>query len=304
MSSWNELSEAECRRLVEMALAEDLGRSDQAGFDCTTSAIVDPTLPGKAAFVSREKGVVCGLKPAQIVVEEFPSDLQLDVLIDDGGSLEPGSQIAIIEGRAADILTAERTILNFMGRLSGISTLASQFVAKTHGTSARILDTRKTTPAWRHLEKYAVVCGGAHNHRIGLYDAMLIKDNHLAFAEEHVDNPIATAVARARNWIVENAQRLPHGTNTIVQIEVDRLDQLEQALNLPVDIILLDNMSPQLMARAVALRNERAPQIQLEASGGINLQTVERIAKTGVDRISAGAITHSAVNFDIGLDWL
>ena len=304
LTHWNELAEVECSRLVDLALAEDLGGSGTNGFDCTTLAIVDPSMPGRAAFVARNEGIVCGLKPAQMVIDKFPADLQLEIIIPDGSRVVPSSQIAIVQGQAADILTSERTILNFMGRLSGISTLANRFVKEVQGTRAKILDTRKTTPAWRHLEKYAVVCGGAHNHRIGLYDAILIKDNHLAFAAAHSDNPIETAVSRARTWIASNAARLPHGVETIVQIEVDRIEQLQKALALPVDIILLDNMSIDLLKQAVKLRDATNRNIQLEASGGVNLNTVRQIAGTGVDRISAGALTHSAVNFDIGLDWL
>ncbi len=299
---WTEEADKECRILVELALLEDTAGK----FDCTTDAIVDPQMPGAAAFVSRASGVVCGLKPAELVCELQSADLSLEILIVDGGTVQSGDVIAVLRGSAADILTIERTCLNFMGRLSSIASLATAFVAQTAGTSARIFDTRKTIPGWRHLEKYAVRCGGAQNHRIGLFDAILIKDNHLAFVANKIDHnrSMDWAVHRAREWIQRNLSQLPHGTATTVQVEVDRLDQLERCLMLDVDMVLLDNMSLDQMRQAVEMRNRINPAVQLEVSGGVNLQTVNAIAQTGVERISSGAITHSAVNFDIGLDWI
>ena len=193
-----------------------------------------------------------------------------------------------------------------MCRLSGISTLTKQFVEQAASPATAILDTRKTTPGWRRLEKYAVACGGGTNHRMGLYDAIMIKDNHLAFFRSQVSdekNTIPEAIAIARQWINDRAGSLPNGKETILQLEVDTLDQLTVALDTECDIVLLDNMNCDQLSQAVDMRNERAPKILLEASGGVNIDTINGIAATGVDRISIGALTHSAVNFDIGLDW-
>jgi nicotinate-nucleotide pyrophosphorylase (carboxylating) len=183
--------------------------------------------------------------------------------------------------------------------------LTRQYVDVIAGTAASVYDTRKTTPGFRRLEKYAVACGGGQNHRMGLFDAILIKDNHLAFFDNDTTrtDDIPQVIARARQWIDNNAIRLPFGRQTIVQIEVDTLEQLEVALETPCDIILLDNMSLDELRQGVELRNRLDPSIELEASGGVNLRTIRAIAETGVERISVGALTHSAVNFDIGLDW-
>ncbi|MEZ6094109.1 MAG: hypothetical protein R3C03_07690 [Pirellulaceae bacterium] len=187
-----------------------------------------------------------------------------------------------------------------------IATLTSRFARLIQGTNARLYDTRKTTPGWRRLEKYAVVCGGGHNHRMGLHDAILIKDNHLAMlqnANPNVEDIVGLALTRAKAWIVEHADELPFGTETRIQIEVDRLEQLDRALPHAPHMILLDNMKPDLLAEAVARRDQVNSAIELEASGGVNLDTIRAIAETGVERISVGAVTHSATNFDIGLDW-
>ncbi len=218
--------------------------------------------------------------------------------IADGSPVEKGTCAGIIEGPARGLLAAERILLNLLGRLSGIATLTRQYVAAVAGTKARIYDTRKTTPGWRRLEKYAVRCGGGSNHRSGLFDAVLIKDNHLALgARSAVGQPRyspAEAVARARQ--LNNAM--------IVEIEVDTLAQLDNVLPASPDIVLLDNMSPAELAAAVARRNACNPAVELEASGGVNLESVRKIAEAGVDRISVGALTHSAVALDFGLDWL
>ncbi len=211
-----------------------------------------------------------------------------------------------MSGPAHDILTMERTCLNFMCRLSGISTLTHRYVEEIAGTGAQVFDTRKTTPGWRRLEKYAVACGGGQNHRMGLYDAVMIKDNHLAFFRSQLKDPklaIPRSIELAREWISNHESGLPNGKDTIIQLEVDSLEQLEIGLQTDCNIILLDNMTPKMLTAAVALRNDTAPQILLEASGGVNLKTIRTIAETGVERISVGALTHSAVNFDIGLDW-
>jgi nicotinate-nucleotide pyrophosphorylase (carboxylating) len=192
------------------------------------------------------------------------------------------------------LLMMERTALNFLQRLSGIATLTARFVAEVAGTKAVILDTRKTTPGWRALEKYAVRCGGGTNHRFGLYDAVLIKDNHLAWLAEGGD-PIGRAVAAARAGA-------PKG-NKFIEVEVDTLEQLDRALEVGPDIILVDNLGPEKLAEAVRRRDAKAPGILLEASGGVTLETVRGLALTGVDRISVGALTHSAPALDIGLDF-
>jgi nicotinate-nucleotide pyrophosphorylase (carboxylating) len=192
--------------------------------------------------------------------------------------------------------------LNLLGRLSGIATLTREFVRRVEGTKARIYDTRKTTPGWRRLEKYAVRCGGGHNHRTGLFDAILIKDNHLAFAAGSDLSP-AVAVRAAREFVRQmDAEHLDKGM--LIEIEVDRLEQLGDVLAAAPDIVLLDNMATDQLRTAVAQRNEIAPGVELEASGGVSLDTVREIALTGVDRISAGSLTHSARCLDLALDWL
>ena len=254
--------------------------------------------------------MVCGVEIAKLAIATWAPSLDLEVEINDGESVEPKQKIAVMVGSAHDILTMERTCLNFMCRLSGISSLTKQYTKEVTGTSACVLDTRKTTPGWRRLEKYAVVCGGGKNHRMGLYDAIMIKDNHLAFYRtlvEDNDDTIPTSIGIARKWINDNQSRLPNGDQTILQLEVDSLEQLKIALTTDCDIILLDNMGCDKLSQAVEMRdkmlNGAAPKILLEASGGVNLSTIGKIAQTGVERISGGALTHSAINFDIGLDW-
>ena len=298
---------ADCVKLIDMALAEDIGAANlKDGRDCTTDSIVPGSVTASAAFVSRSSGVVCGVEVAKLVIDRHALTLKLDCHLNDGDPVEPGQTIAVISGPAAEILVLERTCLNFMCRLSGISSFTCQYVREIQGTNACVLDTRKTTPGWRRLEKYAVACGGGQNHRMGLYDAVMIKDNHLAFRRSQAENKsltIPNAIKVVRDWIDGNAESLPNGSQTILQLEVDNLDQLEIALETSVDIVLLDNMSNDQLTSAVALRNERAPKVLLEASGGVNLTTIAGIAATGVERISVGALTHSAANFDIGLDW-
>jgi nicotinate-nucleotide pyrophosphorylase (carboxylating) len=296
---WDAAVAEECRRLVRLAIAEDLG--DQ--HDWTTLALVPSGTTGRAAVVSRQPGVACGLRAAEIALHEM--DLQAEWLprATDGEGLSPGQSLGEIAGSARTLLAAERTLLNFIGRLSGIATLTRKFVDAAADSSARIYDTRKTTPGWRRLEKYAVACGGGHNHRLGLCDAILIKDNHLAFGAAAGERfSPAEAVAKAKAL---RGQFGPHDhrSQMLIEIEVDTLDQLDQVLPAGPDLVLLDNMPPELLAQAVARRAAAAPGVELEASGGVRLDTVAAIAATGVDRISAGAITHSAVWLDVGLDW-
>ncbi len=298
---------ADCLQLIKLALNEDIGASDiETGIDCTTDAIVPRATMASAMFVSRAAGIVCGIEVTKLAIHHFANSLSLEVAVEDGQPIEPQQIIATLSGPAHDILTMERTCLNFMCRLSGISSLTNQYVQQITGTSAKVYDTRKTTPGWRRLEKYAVACGGGENHRMGLYDAIMIKDNHLAFFQSMVEDRrtvIPRAIKLARQWIADHQARLPHGVATTIQLEVDTLDQLKAGLQTDCNLILLDNMKPETLSQAVELRNEIAPHIQLEASGGVNLETIESIAQTGVERISIGALTHSAVNFDIGLDW-
>ncbi len=226
--------------------------------------------------------------------------------MNDGDHVQPQQTIATLSGDAHLILVIERTCLNFVGRLSGVASLTRQFVDRVQGTRAEVFDTRKTTPGWRRLEKYAVACGGGQNHRMGLYDAVMIKDNHLAFFRSRVEDSADTiprALELARKWVARHANELPHGENTIVQIEVDTLEQLRIALPSKPDIVLLDNMTTDQLGQAVEIRNDMAPAVLLEASGGVNLDTIGKIAQTGVERVSVGALTHSAPNFDVGLDW-
>ncbi len=279
-----------CRKLVELALAEDLG---EAG-DRTSSALIPATQPGRAAFVARTPGVVAGSPAAVLVCAAVDPQLVLEVHVPDGTAFTGPTKLATISGPLRSLLIAERTALNFMQRLSGVASLTRKYVGAVAGTKAKILDTRKTTPGWRLLEKYAVRMGGGSNHRLGLYDGVLIKDNHLA----GLGDP-ATAVRRA----VELARAYPGNATQPVEVEVDTLEQLEQALAVRPEIVMLDNMAPELLRQAVARRDAVSPSTTLEASGGVNLTTVRAIAETGVDWISVGALTHSAPALDIALDY-
>ncbi len=305
--SLDEVTKIEALQLIDWTLNEDLGSSDPDDqLDVTTASTVPDNVKGSASFVSRQDGVVCGVAVSELVVKKINRGLNLEVVRRDGDSLASGDVIAVLSGNAQDILLAERTCLNFMGRLSGISSMTASFVQQVVGTSAKVLDTRKTTPGWRRLEKFSVKCGGGSNHRMGLYDAVLIKDNHLAMMDALTETPmreVGEAIDNARKWVSANADRLPNGSNTIIQIEVDRIDQFEKAIQHHPDIVLLDNMSNEQLASAVEIRNGKSPKVLLEASGGVNLDTIANIAKTGVDRISVGALTHSSINLDIGLDW-
>jgi nicotinate-nucleotide pyrophosphorylase (carboxylating) len=323
---WDHALEEECRRIVRLAIDEDLG---DVG-DLTSRALVPEDLPGRAAVVARRAGVVAGLPAAEVAARMIDPRLAWTPELRDGDAAEPGGRVAVLEGPAQAMLAAERIVLNVLGRLSGIATLTRKYVDAVAGTRARIYDTRKTTPGWRRLEKYAVRCGGGWNHRTGLYDAVLIKDNHLALGAEKGDSPHlperpatnlrsvpgfaqmgtvpffrtpAEAVANARRF-VESHLAEPVRGRTVIEIEVDTLDALAEVLPAGPDVVLLDNMSPEELAAAVALRDASGLAVQLEASGGVNLATVAAAAASGVDRISIGALTHSAPCLDVGLDWL
>jgi nicotinate-nucleotide pyrophosphorylase (carboxylating) len=279
------LSAAEIRAAVRSALAEDIG-----GGDATTLATVPANATAKAVMRAREPLVVAGIGFAETAFRELSPKIKIEKLSRDGQRIAAGKTLLEISGPARAILTAERTALNFVQRLSGVATLTAQFVEAVKETRAQILDTRKTTPGWRRFEKYAVTCGGGRNHRIGLFDMILIKDNHLAALQNEKPNAIAAAVKRAR-------RKFPR---LEIEVEADNLSQVEQAVNAGADFILLDNMSLEQLRQAVKIVGGRA---KTEASGGVNLKTVGAIAKTGVEFISAGALTHSVRAVDIGLDF-
>ncbi len=290
----------ELRKLVQFAIWEDL----QDGVDLTTLALVPEGISGRAQIVARQPGTACGIELIETMIRESESSLCCKSLVADGETFSKMQTLCELSGTVRDLLSLERTILNFLGRLCGIATLTQRFVNELNGCKARVYDTRKTTPGWRYLEKYAVHCGGGRNHRLGLYDAVLIKDNHLAFeldADGQRLSPSA-AVQKARSFLAAWPER--RKTNTIIEIEVDNLQQLADALTASPDIVLLDNMSLDDLKQAVQMRDAKAASVQLEASGGVSLVTIRNIAMTGVDRISVGALTHSATNLDLGLDWL
>jgi nicotinate-nucleotide pyrophosphorylase (carboxylating) len=276
--------------LIELAVREDL---DERG-DITTSSILPANATGSAEFVMRSPGVIAGLPVVRLLAERFGLASGYSEMAHDGVRADSGQTLARLTGSMHSILAMERTSLNFLQHLSGIATLTDRFVSEVKGTRASILDTRKTTPGWRMLEKYAVRCGGGENHRIGLWDAVLIKDNHLA-ALESSDDPIGTAIAFAR----------AHSPAAkFFEVEVDRLEQLDRALACGADIVLLDNLAAESLAEAVRRRDDSGATAKLEASGGITLATVAGVARAGVDRISVGALTHSAPALDIGLDYV
>ena len=305
--TWDDRLAADWRQLLGLALAEDLGdgRHVRAWDDVTTAALVASSAPGQTAIMARQVGIIAGLPAVEPTLHAIDPELAFHAVVKDGDQLDHGGEAGRIEGPAASILMAERLVLNLLGRLSGIATLARRYVDAVAGTGARIYDTRKTTPGWRRLEKYAVRCGGGYNHREALFSAVLIKDNHLALGARTLEactkfSP-AEAVRRARRWLEE---RRGSAADWIVEIEVDTYEQLEDVLPAGPDIVLLDNMSPPMLQEAVALRDRVAPDVELEASGGIDLGTVLAIAESGVERISVGALTHSAPSLDLGLDWL
>ena len=268
---------------VEAALAEDLGLQG----DITTNATVAASTRAEAVIAARKPGVIAGLQLAEAAFRALDPNVRFEAAVSDGASVEKASVAARISGNARALLTAERVALNYMGRLSGIATLTQQYVKAIQGTPAKIADTRKTTPGLRAFEKYAVRCGGGQNHRTGLFDAVLIKDNHIVAA-----GGIAEAVIAAR---------AAAGHMVKIEVEVDTLEQLDEVLQHKIDAVLLDNMSPDQLRAAV---KRVAGRCLTEASGGVNLETVRAIAESGVDMISVGALTHSASVLDLGLDFL
>jgi nicotinate-nucleotide pyrophosphorylase (carboxylating) len=298
---WDDALEHDCRTLAKLALAEDLNGQQ----DWTTLALVPADRTGSANIVAREAGVAAGIAAVPIILTEAKTKLHATPHVADGERFEKNAILAELQGNVRDLLTLERTLLNFLGRLMGIATLANRYTQEVAGTDARVYDTRKTTPGWRRLEKYAVHCGGASNHRTGLFDAVLIKDNHLAQRSGAMVGSPADAVAAVKEvrQFLQSPQGAALPTMLPIEIEVDSLTQLEAVLPAGPDIVLLDNMPPEQLRQAVELRNRLAPQVELEASGGVRLETLRQIAETGVERISAGALTHSACVLDIGLDW-
>lgn len=273
-------SKPDLDRLVATALEEDLG---EHGADVTTDAVVDPELMGEAIVIARQPGVLAGMNAAARVFELVRPPSEYHGLLADGARVQPGDEVARITGPLASILTAERTALNFLQRLSGIATLTRRYAdALAPYPAVKLLDTRKTTPGMRSLERAAVRAGGGHNHRDGLWDAILIKDNHVEAA-----GGVSAAIKRARR------ARMP------VEVEVDTLEQLQEALDAGAETILLDNMSPGLLRQSVEMTAGRA---RLEASGGMTLEGAVAAAKAGVDRISVGALTHSAPALDVSLE--
>jgi nicotinate-nucleotide pyrophosphorylase (carboxylating) len=286
------LNIAKALPIIKMAIEEDLGQGD------VTSRILfkDDDIT-KAYIISREEIVVCGMDITREVLKCYDEKLKLRVHLDDGKAAHVGSKIATIEGPLCSMLSAERVMLNFLQRLSGIATTTRKYVWAIQGTKAKIYDTRKTTPGWRILEKYAVRCGGGYNHRLGLYDGILIKDNHLAQLGRNFQPKLRKIICEARK--VKGAK--------FVAVEVDHVDdQLNYVLEIPgIDIVLLDNMGQWQLKHAVDMRNAMCGKNKkplLEASGNITLQSVSAIAQCGIDRIAVGAITHSANAVDIGLD--
>jgi nicotinate-nucleotide pyrophosphorylase (carboxylating) len=273
------------RKLLELAVDEDLG---PAG-DVTSAVTLAPGLSGAGTIVAKQDLVVCGLFAVRETFARLAPDARVELLVEDGRAVVKGTVVARVAGRSAPILGAERIALNFLQRLSGIATLTAKFVEAAKGTRARILDTRNTTPGWRALEKYAVACGGGKNHRFGLFDGILIKDNHVEAA-----GGVRAAIERAR----ANAPNFLK-----IEVEVGSLDQLKEALDCGPDLILLDNFDLEGLKTCVGMVKSSGKKIPLEASGGVTLARVAELAATGVDYLSAGALTHSAPAADLSLEF-
>lgn len=296
---FDDATAAAADHLIVLALAEDL----QDVGDLTCLALVDADETGAVQVTARQTGVLAGGPIAEAVFRQYDSTVNWQSQLADGEAFTAGTVVATVTGSLRSLLSGERTALNFLTHLCGIATLTRQYVDAVAATTAQILDTRKTHPGYRLLEKYAVRCGGGQNHRMGLYDGCMIKDNHLAgWSARHPGENIATAINQAREQLVT----LGHGSTEQpfpIEVEVDTLAQLRDVLVAEPEIVLLDNMPPEQLREAVEIRNQLAPRTQLEASGGVNLQTVREIAGTGVERISVGALTHSAIAVDLGFDW-
>ena len=274
------ISSEHVKSLIRLALSEDIGRGD-----CTTELLIDEDLTATAKVLIKQSARVAGLPVLRSVFQDLDGSVQVLALAEEGQDVDAKTTVCELRGRARSILTGERTALNFLGRLSGIATMTREAVQRLEDTKTRLLDTRKTTPGWRTLEKYAVRVGGGVNHRFGLDDMVLIKDNHISLAGD-----VVTAISRAR---------LGPGLSQKIEVEVDTLRQLQEALSTDVDLILLDNMDDDTMREAVRMTNGKVP---LEASGNMTMERLRSVAMTGVDYVSMGALTHSAVSVDVGLD--
>ena len=305
-------------RLLHIARDEDLGTGVDGG-DVTGQCFVPAYVRTTAHIVARKPATISGLACCKEILHTFECDADLDLIAADGDTVLAGAPLATISGRLRDILIAERTLLNMIGRLSGIATLTARFVAAAKsapGSRAAVLDTRKTTPGLRHLEKYAVRCGGGTCHRLGLYDAVLIKDNHIAGLDAGIRTDLGVTPDQFKMNLAQEVKRAvksardnaPKAGLQFIELEVDRLDQLDAILTAEggtacgVQIILLDNMSPDQLRQAVTMRDKSGVRVLLEASGGVNLDTIADIASTGIDRISVGGLTHQATSVDVGLD--
>jgi nicotinate-nucleotide pyrophosphorylase (carboxylating) len=276
-----QIMDSKVKHLIRLALSEDIGKGD-----LTSEALVGNDLSGKAVIVSKQEGILAGLEAAKLVFQVVDPKIIFRSLKQDGESIKKGDKIALILGRVKSILSAERTALNFLQRLSGIATLTAKYVEQIKGTKAKILDTRKTTPGLRILEKYAVKAGGGENHRMGLFDMILIKENHVKAA-----GGVSNAIKKARSKYRKKR----------IEVEVRNLNEVREAIQSVPDWIMLDNMKIQEMKKAVRMIRSAGPDIKIEASGGINLRNVRRIALAGVDFISVGALTHSAPALDLSL---
>lgn len=276
-----QLKELQYRDIIENALLEDFRK----GGDLTTDALIPENATGDTVLRAREQGVVAGLDASLYAFKILDKQVEFEYYKKDGDRVKSGDKIVKISGNVRAMLSAERTCLNLLGRLCGIATFTDTLVQEIKGTKAKVADTRKTTPGFRALEKYAVKVGGGMNHRFGLDDAVMIKDNHLAFS-----NSLTEAVNKVRNYV---------GHTVKIEVEVDTLDQLKELLKSPVDIVLLDNMSPEILKKAVEMIDGK---MITEASGNISIETIRAVSESGVDVISSGALTHSVKNFDIGLD--
>ncbi len=274
------LDKTKVKRIVALALKEDIGKGD-----LTSESIVPDEMRALALIHAQETGVLAGIEVAAAVFQALDEKIEFTPRIEDGGWLEPGAVIATVLGSARTCLAGERTCLNFLQRLSGIATLTRKFVDAVSGTQAQILDTRKTTPGLRYLEKYAVTVGGGHNHRFGLYDMILVKDNHIQ---------LAGSVTRAVKLALDGWR----GPRVLIEVEVKNVHELREALELDVDRIMLDNMNVAQLAEAVTIAGKR---VKLEASGGISLDNVAQVAGTGVDYISVGELTHSSPALNLNM---
>lgn len=281
------LSNPDVKQRIKESLAEDLGLEM---VDVTSDALVPEGRPAMAHLVGRQTGILAGATVAAEVFRQVDPTIEVEELMVDGSPMEHGDIVLTIKGSARSILVGERTALNFIQRMSGVATLTRQYVEEANNSEVKLLDTRKTTPTLRPFEKYAVLCGGGTNHRLGLYDMAMLKDNHLAYWAENHDSGICGAVQAVREKFPDRQ----------VEVEVDTIEQLEEVLPSKPDWVLLDNMPPLVLRDCV---KRCAGICKTEASGGVTLDTIREIAKTGVDAVSVGALTHSAPSADLALDW-